>query len=219
MARGRVVGTRAVGAAVIRVTSGSVVVIDDRSAVGDVGVVVVEHPMAAPVASPVAPTPPKSSEETDPEADSESNPYSAQEDARHGIPAWIRDDRRAVHKPGIIGRDVDRLRIGGFDDDGLALIRYLLLFSAIQVAGLLSLLTQCLDGIRHFLLVIGVCVTKRGSPREVFVHVFKDRGELCEGLHARVPRLFVDFLCQLFSLQLGMALHPAIRLDNLVRIR
>ena len=146
--------------AVVKVTVVEVVAIDDRSAVGDVGVVVINHPMAMPIASPMMPAPAKSSEETDSEADSKSNPRSGKEDPRHGIPAWICDDRLAIHEPGIICRHVDHLRIGRFNDDCVALSCYLLLFVAIQVAGLVSLLTHHLDGIRHILLLVGICVAK-----------------------------------------------------------
>src|SRR6266850_3302296 len=139
------------------------VAIDDSSAVGDVGVVVVNHAMAVPVASPVMPAPTKSSEEAHPEADSKSNPSSGQENPRHGIPAWIGDDRVAIHQPGIISRHVDYLRVGRFDDDSVALRCYLLLFIAIQLAALLRLLTHRLDGIRHVLLLIGIGVAKRRS--------------------------------------------------------
>ena len=146
--------------AMVEVAMVEVVAIDDGSAVGDVGVVVVDHCPAVPVISPVMPAPPISSEKAEPEADSESNPRSGQEDPRHGIPAWIRDDRLTVHEPGIVGRHVDHLRVGRFDDNRAALRRYPLLFIAIQVASLVSLLTHCLDGIRHILLLVGICVAE-----------------------------------------------------------
>ena len=60
------IGVPAIKAGVIEI-----VAIDDRSAVGDVGVVVVDYPVATPVASPVIPTPPKSSEEADSESKTE----------------------------------------------------------------------------------------------------------------------------------------------------
>src|SRR5467141_3102867 len=201
--------------AVVEVVVAEIVAINDRPAAGDVGVVVVNHPMARPVASPVMPAPTISSEETDAEPDSKSDPRAGKEDSRHRVPARIRDDRLAIHEPGIIGRYIHDLRIGRFDDDCVPLSRYLLLFIAIEVAGLVSLLTHCLDGICQILLLVGVCVAKRRSPREVLVHVFKNRGKLGEGLNARVPGLLVDFLCQLFTLEFGMALHPPVRLDNL----
>ena len=146
--------------AVVKVTVVEVVAIDDRSAVGDVGVVVVDHPMAMPVASPVVPAPTISSEETDAEPDSKSNPRSGKEDARHRVPARICDDGLAIHEPGIIRGHIDDLRIGRFDDDCIPLSRYLLLFIAIELAGLVSLLTHGLDGIRHILLLVDVCIAE-----------------------------------------------------------
>src|ERR1700687_2085624 len=156
-----VVEVAPIGAAAAEVIAVEVVAIDDGPAVGDVGVVVVDHPMAMPVGSPVTPAPPKSSEEPDPEADSKSNPHSGEEDPWYGIPTWICNDWLAIHEPGIIGRHVDHLRVGRFDDDRVALSGDLLLFIAIQVAGLVSLLTQRLNGIRDILLLIGVGIAKR----------------------------------------------------------
>src|SRR5438309_485815 len=86
----------------IEVAVVDVVAIDDRSAVRDVGVVVVNHCSAVPVVSPVMPAPPISPKKADAKADSESNPHSGQEDPRHGIPAWIRDDRLTIHEPRIV---------------------------------------------------------------------------------------------------------------------
>ena len=114
-----------------------------------------------PVISPVMPAPPKSPEKADPESDPESNPHSGQENPRLGIPARVSDDRPTVHKPWIVLRHVDYFGIGWFNDDGVALSRYLLLFIACQVAGVVSLLAQCLNSVRDSLLLIGVCVTER----------------------------------------------------------
>ena len=146
--------------AVIEVVVAEIVPIDDRPAVGDVGVVVVNHPMAVPIASPVMPTPTIPSEETNAEPDSKSNPRSGQEDPRLGIPAWIRDDGLAVHEPGIIGRHVHLIRSCRLDDNRVPLSRYLLLVAVIQMAGFLSLLTHHLDSIHHVLLLVGICVSK-----------------------------------------------------------
>ena len=147
--------------AAIKVVAGDVIAIDDRSAVGDIGVVVVDHPMAMPIASPVMPAPTIPSEETDAESDSKSNPSSGKEDSRHGVPTWICDHRLAVNEPGIISRHIDDFGVCWLDNDGVALGRYLLLFIGIEVAGLVSLLTHCLDGIRHILLLVGIGVAKR----------------------------------------------------------
>src|ERR1700733_14810487 len=107
------------------------------------------------------PTPPKSPEKPDPKSDAESNPYSRQKQSRLRIPPWIRDDRITVHQPGIILRHVDHIGIGRLNNDSVALIRYRLLFIAIQVAVLMSLLPQRLHGVGHVLLLIGICVAKR----------------------------------------------------------
>src|ERR1700674_4801697 len=132
------------------------------------------------------PAPAKSSEKPAPEADSKSNPRPGQKDPGLGIPAGICNDRLTVYEPGIVCGHVDHFGIGWFNDDGVALSRYLLLFIAIQVACLVSLLTQCLDGVRHILLLVGICVAERRSPRKVLVHVLEDRRKLRQSLNARV---------------------------------
>src|ERR1700693_4331986 len=109
------------------------------------------------------PAPPKSPEKADSESHSKSNSHSGQEDAGLWIPAGICNDRFTVHEPGIVLGHVDHFGIGRFNHDGVALCRYLLLFVAIQVAGLVSLLTQRWDGVRHILLPVGICVAKRRS--------------------------------------------------------
>jgi hypothetical protein len=54
-----------IAAVVIESVVIEVVAIDDRPAVRDVSVVIVDHLMVVPVAIPVMPTPPKPSEEAD----------------------------------------------------------------------------------------------------------------------------------------------------------
>jgi hypothetical protein len=44
-------------------------------------------------------------------------------------------------------------------------------------------------------------------------------GKLRQGLHARIPRLFIDFLGELLSRKLGMLLHPPVCFHNLFGIR
>src|SRR5882762_88222 len=87
--------------AVVEVVVTEIVAINDRPAVGDVGVVVVNHPMAMPVASPVMPAPTISSEEADSKSNPEGNCGAGKKDSGHGIPSWICNDRRTVHQPGI----------------------------------------------------------------------------------------------------------------------
>src|SRR6266481_2978383 len=87
------------------------------------------------------------------------------------------------------------------------------------MASFTCLLTQGLHGIRHILRLVYICLAKRRRPRQVLVHVFKNRRELRQGLYARIPVLFVDFFAELVTLEIGMTLHPALRLDNLSWIR
>src|SRR5712671_295606 len=125
--------------AVTKIASIEVIAINDRSPMRDISVVVVNCSSAMPVVSPVMPAPPKSSEEADAEADSKSDPRTAKEDSRHGIPAWVCDDRRPVYEPRIVRRHVDYIGSGGFDDNRIALSCYLLLLIAIEVSGLARL--------------------------------------------------------------------------------
>src|SRR5580704_1443615 len=212
-------GIAVIEVATVKVAVVEVVAIDDRPAVGDVGVMVIDHGPAVPVISPVMPAPSKSSEEADSKSDAERDCRAGKKDSGHGIPAWVGDDGRPVDEPRIISRYIDHLRVGRFDSDGAALGRHLLLFVAVQLAGVPRLLPHRLNSISHILLLVGIGVAKGRSPRKVLVHVFKDRGKLRESLHARIPRLFVDFFGQLFTLEVGMTLHPAVCLDNLGRIR
>src|SRR5580700_5353094 len=118
-------------ASVKRVDVVEVVAIDDRSTVGDIGVVIVDHPMAVPVPSPVIPAPPKSSEETDSKSSAEVESRTAIKDSGHGIPTWIGNDGIAVYEPRVIRGNVDYVWNGRFDCDRIALSRHVLLLVAI----------------------------------------------------------------------------------------
>src|SRR6267143_176433 len=127
------VATAIVGVVVIDGVSIDRGAIDDRSAMGDVVIVVVHRPMATPVVPPVTPAPAKSSEETDSKSNTEGDCGAAKKDSWHRNPARVGNDRRPVHEPGIIGRYVDHLRVGRLNDDRVALSRYLLLFVVLQL--------------------------------------------------------------------------------------
>src|SRR6266851_3011497 len=99
-----------VGVAVVEIAMIEVAEIDNRSAVGDVGIVVVNRRAAMPVISPVMPAPPKSSEVADSKSNTERESDAAPKNPGHRIPAWVRDDRRTVHEPRVIGWHVDHIR-------------------------------------------------------------------------------------------------------------
>src|SRR5215470_15142021 len=163
---GRTVESAAVvEAAVTEVTVAEIAVTESVvtkvPAVRDPGVMVEKCPTAMPVVSPVSPAPSKSSEETDSKPETEGEPDASPKNSGDWIPAWVGNDRGPVHKPRIIGRHVHDLGVGRFDDDRIALRRYVLLFGALQMASLAGLLTQGLHGIRYVLGLVYICLAKR----------------------------------------------------------
>ena len=58
-------------AAAVEIAAIDVVAIDDRSAMGDVGIVIIGHATAVPVVAPMAPAPPEPSEETNSKSSAE----------------------------------------------------------------------------------------------------------------------------------------------------
>src|SRR5712675_582522 len=203
--------------AVVEISAAAVevVAIYDCAAVGDVSVMVEHRAAIVPVISPVIPTPAKSSEEADSKSSAEVESWAGIKDSGHGIPTRVGQNGVSVHDPWIVSGHVNNVRIRRLNDDRASLSRYLLLVVAVQLSGLLSLLAHRLDGVRHSLRIVGVCFAEGRSPGKVFVHVFENRWKLCESLYARVPVLFVDFFGKLVTLEIGVALHPAVRLDNL----
>lgn len=104
-----------------------IVAIGESSAVGDVGVVVIDNGAMSPIKSPVMPTPAVAREESEPEAHAEGNARS-----RHiepGIPKPTRphDHGRSVNYPGIVRWNIDHLGAGGFNDDRFAFFLHFLL--------------------------------------------------------------------------------------------
>jgi hypothetical protein len=103
------------------------VAIDEYSAVGYVGVVVVHNSVVMPVISPVVPAPAISPEEADSKAESKRNPRTAKVKSRIRIPARPDPDRRSISEPWVILRHVNHFRVGWFDHNGLPLVTHLLL--------------------------------------------------------------------------------------------
>src|SRR5713101_2706857 len=110
--------------AMIEVPAGVVkgVVISKDSAVGDIGVVVVDDTVAMPIISPVVPAPAKAAKEADSKAETKRNTRSGKVQSRIPIPAWPDADRLSIREPGIIFRHVHDLRIGRLDHNGLPLL-------------------------------------------------------------------------------------------------
>src|SRR5882762_2840281 len=126
------------------------------SAVRNELVMVEECSAAMPVISPMAPAPSKSSEVPKSKSNAERQSDAAPKNSRHRIPARVGHDRSAIHKPRIIGRYVNRFRISRLDDDCVSLRRYSLLFIAIQMPSLLSVLTHLLNSVGHILRIVRI---------------------------------------------------------------
>src|SRR3979490_467803 len=148
--------------AVIESAAGGIeiVAIDDRAAVRDVSVVVVNCGATVPVIIPVMPAPPESSEETDSKSSTEVNRWTAIKDSGHGNPTRVGDDGLSGYEPRIVGRHVNNIRVGRLNNDRVALSRYILLLVVTQLAGLPSLLAHRLNGICHSLRLVGIGVAK-----------------------------------------------------------
>src|SRR5882672_3903463 len=122
----------------IGVAAVEVVVIHDRAAVGDISAVIEHRVMAVPVVSPVIPAPAKPAEEADSKSSTEVESWAAKKDSGHRIPTWVRHNRIPIHEPRIVGWHVNNVRVCRLNDDRVSLSRYVLLFIAIQLSGLLS---------------------------------------------------------------------------------
>src|SRR5437016_941225 len=150
-------------AAVAEITVGEPVV-TKIPAVGDPFMMIEECSTVMPVVPPVTPAPCKTSEEADSKSNTEGQSGAIPQNPGHRVPARVVNDGRPVDEPRIIGRHVDHLGVGEFDDDRVSLRRYLFIVVAVQVAGLLRLLTQRLDGIGHILRLGHICLAEGGGP-------------------------------------------------------
>src|SRR6267378_2877522 len=131
-------------------------VMPELSAVRHELVVIEECPAAMPVVAPMAPAPAKSAKISESKSNTERQSDAAPKNSRHRIPARVGHDRSAIHKPRIIGRYVNRFRISRLDDDCVSLRRYSLLFIAIQMPSLLSVLTHLLNSVGHILRIVRI---------------------------------------------------------------
>src|SRR6266850_5380955 len=155
MANVAVIESAMVKVAVIEITVMESVVAK-LSAVRNELMVIERCPAAMPVVTPMAPAPAKSAKISKSKSNTERQSDPAPKNSRHRIPAWVGHDRSAINKPRIIGRHVNRFRISRLDDDCVSLRRYSLLFIAIQVPSLLSVLTHLLNRIGDVLRIVRI---------------------------------------------------------------
>src|SRR5579859_81005 len=141
-----------------------------------------------PIETPMMPAPAVVTNESDAEANSEEERWAFIPNARIGIPTRPRDNRVAVHNPGIVRRNVDDFGADRLDLNVGAFRTYGLLCSGVKVASFLRTAAQHLNSVHDALFLVVVGVAKGRGPREVLVHVPKDRRKCNECFHALVPR-------------------------------
>ena len=101
------------------------------------------------------------------------------------------------------------------NDDRLALCGHVLLRRGFKSAGILRALAHNLYRVENSLLVVEIGIAQSRGPREIFVHIGQDRRELCQGLHAGIPGLFIHLAGQLRALETRILLQPSLRFHNL----
>src|SRR5258708_30056324 len=94
-------------------------------AVGDPFTMIEERSTVMPVVPPVTPAPSKTPEEANSKSNTEGQSGAIPKNPGHRVPARVGNDGRPVDEPRTIGRHVDHLGVGGFDDDRVGLRRYL----------------------------------------------------------------------------------------------
>src|SRR5258708_36976985 len=93
--------------------------------------------MLAAIESPKVPTAAKAPEEADAKTETKTYGRARIEDARNRIPAGPCNQRRSVHQPGIVLRNVHYLWISRLNDDGLSLRSHSLLRRIFEASVLL----------------------------------------------------------------------------------
>src|SRR5579864_3251909 len=182
--------------------------------------VVIEHNRSVPpIASPAVRSPSETSEQSDREAHTDRNAGARNVQPGIWVPAGPHDHRRTIHDPGIVCRNVNDLRVCRFNDDGRTFSDYLYLFIALQVSGRFCASPHDLHGVHHSLLLVHVSLAKGRCPGKVLVHVGQHGGKLSERLNTGIPRLLIDGVGEIFSLEGRVLLHPAICLNNFGGIR
>jgi len=107
------------------------VVIGEDSAVGYVSVVVINDIVVMPVRSPMVPSPTKPAEIANSKAQPKRDSRAAKKQSRIRIPTRPDPDRFPIREPRVILRNVNNLRVGGFDHNGLPLIAHVFLRRAL----------------------------------------------------------------------------------------
>src|SRR5271157_397611 len=101
-----------------------IIAIDENSAVGDVDAVVKHDPVIMPIVSPVSPPPSETAEEANSKAKAPSEPRPREIQSRIPVPARPDSYGLSIHEPRVVFRNVNNLRVCGFNDDVWPLIAH-----------------------------------------------------------------------------------------------
>src|ERR1700722_2027696 len=196
-----------------------VITIDDRPAMRDVRVVVVNHPSAAvPVVAPIVPATAEAAKQSNAKTQSKTDPQTSQEQPGIGIPTGESSQRIPVYQPWIVLRYVHYVRRRRLNDDRLTLSSHVLLRRGLQVPGLLRLLPHGLNGLGGRLLLVDIGVAKLRCPGKILVHIGEYRGELSQRFDAFIPVLFVYFFRQFLPAKIFVFFQPLLGLNHLLGI-
>src|ERR1700693_1127636 len=155
---------------------------------------VVDRVMVVPVESPMSPSPSETTEPADAEAKSKGQVRATKPYARIVVPIGPGRYRISVNGPGVVGRNIDHLRLSRLNHNIIVLILYNLLRCRFQIAGCFRFSAHALNSVHHVLLLIVVSVAQRRGPGDIFVHISQDSRESAECFHAGIPRLLIDSL-------------------------
>ncbi len=124
-------------------------------------------------------------------------------------------------KPGSIDigaavrRHINDVGLGGFNDNSVAFLYYLLFFRALQVSLFLCLGAEFLHHVQDGLLILEEVVAEFLRGIQVLIHGLKDGGEMAERFYTHVPLLFLQCLVQGIILQFFMLPHETGGLHDL----
>src|ERR1700685_3897059 len=114
-----------------------------------------------PIVSPVVPAPTVPTKKADSKAEANCNSRTIKEEPRIPIPVWPDPDGLSIHEPRVILRNVNNLRVGGFDHNCLSPLGYVFLRCAFYVPSIFRTLTHYLNGVHHVLLLVDEGITER----------------------------------------------------------
>lgn len=118
-----------------------------------------------------------------------------------------------INLAGLIVGHVNIIRAGGNNFNVATVVHHLLLGRGDEVAQVISLQAQALDGIHDVLLLAGKGLAELGRPIQVIIHPSQNIGIVRERLDVGVPWLLVN------GIRIAAILDITIRQDNLRGLR